>query len=188
MSCFLIVCMLFTVPIPTFADATTVDATIASESCVPGTVQLPDTNVPCPLTNLKSFGGLSVGELKVLGEGKVKKGSTKLVVDSCSWYPNSSIEIGFYDSPSGIRYGVVYTGGSISNSSIRTINVPDGYYFWYVKNLGDYDITDGIIEFHLVGQVGQFSYRGTARKHAIIPSRCPYKTKKELILYEGSSY
>lgn len=78
---------------------------------------------------------------------KVTTGKTKIVVESCTWSPQAcDIIIGFFPSDPGASdvYGVRFSGGSISNKTIRSVNVPSGMYWIFVYNAGYTTITGKI--------------------------------------------
>ena len=77
----------------------------------------------------------------------VTKGKTKIIVESCTWSPQAcDIIIGFFPSDEGAGdvYGVRFSGGSISNKTIRSVNVPSGTYWIFVYNAGYTAITGTI--------------------------------------------
>lgn len=82
----------------------------------------------------------------------VTPGKTKLNIESCTWSPQAcDIIIGFYpcDASSG-PYGVRFSGGSISNKTVTTGNVPAGMYWVYVYNAGSSKVT-GTINYSVSG-------------------------------------
>ena len=83
----------------------------------------------------------------LLSDYNVISGSTKLSISSLTWvYPTCDITVGFF--PSGTTgttpYGVRLSGGSASNLTITTENVPSGMYWIYIYNNGDYTVNGTI--------------------------------------------
>lgn len=98
----------------------------------------------------KDFGGLTKNSYCYITESRVVPGVTELRINDCSWLPTIGIEIGFYNSETGRRYGVVFNTGTIHNFTITTENIPAGTYWCYVRNNGNSSISSGTLFYNLI--------------------------------------
>lgn len=125
------------------------NTTLAAE---PLSLPVPDFNQfpsqVSPMALYKSF-SCEAGHYAepLLSDYNVISGSTKLSISSLTWvYPTCDITVGFF--PSGTTgttpYGVRLSGGSASNLTITTENVPSGMYWIYIYNSGDYTVNGTI--------------------------------------------
>lgn len=84
----------------------------------------------------------------------VTQGTTKLIVESCTWNPPAcDIVVGFYPcvATNPGPFGVRFSGGSIGErETIRTTNIPTGMYWVYVYNAG-YTSVSGTINYSISG-------------------------------------
>lgn len=83
----------------------------------------------------------------------VTPGVTSLTIESCTWGPQASdIIVGFYPciATNPGPFGVRFSGGAITNSTIYTYNVPAGMYWVYVYNAGAFPIS-GTMNFYISG-------------------------------------
>ncbi len=65
----------------------------------------------------------------------IHSGDDRLVVESLSWSPSGQdISVAFVNVQDSSTYAVGYSGGTASNKTISTRNVPDGEYYVVVIN------------------------------------------------------
>ena len=142
LSVILVVCLMV-IPANAASDVVTVDAVAVPLPAFTGT--LPSV---APIGISKSISCASENYFVLGVDYYVTKGKTTLNVESCTWSPQAcDIIIGFYpcdDSSGHGPYGVRFSGGSVTNKTIRSIYVPTGMYWLYVYNAGTRDITGTI--------------------------------------------
>lgn len=130
-------------------------AGVAFATEIPAEQMSPEEEVPIidqivPFDVTQDFSSLAKQNYVHCGECQVTQGVTKLKITSCTWLPTYDIEIGFYSNSTLNRYGVVYSGGKINNSTITTKNVPSGSYWIYIRNNGNGTISSGSLFYNVI--------------------------------------
>ena len=131
------------------------DTTLAAE---PMSLPIPDfSQSPPQVTPMALYRSFTCGAGHyadpLLSDYYVAQGTTKLTISSLTWNPPScDITVGFFPSgTTGVKpYGVRISGGSTSNLTITTENVPTGTYWIYIYNNGSYT-ANGTIHFSVSG-------------------------------------
>ena len=104
-----------------------------------------------PLADLSfSFSRLSVDNFALSPETYyVKDGDIELEIISCTWTPSGSdVWIAFYNVDDQSDYGLLHTGGHISDFvMVGTSAMPDGNYKIMVKNEGPVWALNGAIQY-----------------------------------------
>lgn len=98
-----------------------------------------------PCEQAASFNNLQPGKAVYVTQGRIDQGVTKLHISDCTWFPTSTIWIGFSSISTGKDYIVEFDEGSIDNFDITTENVPSGSYNLMIYNKGSVGITSGTL-------------------------------------------
>lgn len=79
----------------------------------------------------------------------IYQGKGSLYISSLTWSPTGqNIKVGYYNVETGKTYVVEYSGGSVTDKTLGTKNVPDGEYRIYVYNAGT-KIVEGTISYQM---------------------------------------
>ncbi len=139
-SIFLVLTLIISVAIPTFASEPA-DAPVIVEYNYPIEEATPNDYIMPIATQVLSY-NLGPGEYATsAGTYYVSNEDSMLEIIAASWDPqDADLQIGWYNVRTGVIYIVSYTGGCLNNQRINSVGLVDGTYRIIVKNVSSLDV------------------------------------------------